>query len=72
MCRQQDLFGLFQCLYPFMTSFICMSGKASLPIRFAFRCAGIVGLIKIFFLFWAAAPSCRCCRRRSSGYAKTT
>jgi hypothetical protein len=34
-----------------MTSFICMSGEASLPIRFAFLCAGIVGLIKTFFYF---------------------
>lgn len=50
MC-QQDLFGLFQCLYPFMTSFICASVETSLPIRFAFLCAGIVGLIIFFFLF---------------------
>lgn len=52
MCLQQDLFGPFQCLYPFMTSFICMSGETSLPIRFAFLCAGIVGLIKIVFFYF--------------------
>jgi hypothetical protein len=52
MCLQQDLLGLFKCLCLFMTSFICMSGETSLPIRCAFLRAGIVGLIKFFFFYF--------------------
>jgi len=35
-----------------MTSFICMSCEKSLPTRFAFVCAGIVGLIKTLFFYF--------------------
>ena len=51
MCRQQDLFGLFKRLYPFMATFICISGDPLFLHVLRFFVLESSVLTKHFFFF---------------------